>query len=65
MRSNTVPKTAEGMSQNAKKPVQKNLAPSADTPPSAVPGPGKSVVSSPKKAVRDPKTGKGNFMYPY
>ncbi|XP_073447222.1 serine/threonine-protein kinase SMG1 isoform X3 [Aquarana catesbeiana] len=59
VRSNTVPKTQpEGMSQNAKKSVQKNLVPSADTPPSTVPGPGKSIVSSPKKAVRDPKTGK-------
>ncbi|CAI9571207.1 unnamed protein product [Staurois parvus] len=59
VRSNTVPKTQpEGMSQNAKKSVQKNVVPSADTPPSTVPGPGKSVVSSPKKAVRDPKTGK-------
>ncbi|OCT64106.1 hypothetical protein XELAEV_18045208mg [Xenopus laevis] len=59
VRSNTVQKTQpEGMSQNAKKPVQRNLATSADTPPSAVPGPGKSVASSPKKAVRDPKTGK-------
>ncbi|KAG9477052.1 hypothetical protein GDO78_002442 [Eleutherodactylus coqui] len=59
VRSNTIQKTQpEGMSQNAKKPVQKNLAPSADTPPSTVPGPIKCVVSSPKKAVRDPKTGK-------
>lgn len=59
VRSNTVQKTQpEGMSQNAKKPIQKNLAPSADTPPSTVPGPVKCVVSSPKKAVRDPKTGK-------
>ncbi|XP_075035849.1 serine/threonine-protein kinase SMG1 [Mixophyes fleayi] len=59
VRSNTVQKTQpEGMSQNAKKPVQKNLAPSADTPPSTVPGLGRSAVSSPKKAVRDPKTGK-------
>ncbi|XP_063286393.1 serine/threonine-protein kinase SMG1 isoform X2 [Pelobates fuscus] len=59
VRSNTVQKTqSEGMSQNTKKPIQKNLAPSANTPPSTLPGPGKSVASSPKKAVRDPKTGK-------
>ncbi|XP_044160054.1 LOW QUALITY PROTEIN: serine/threonine-protein kinase SMG1 [Bufo gargarizans] len=59
VRSNTLQKTQpEGMSQNAKKPIQKNLAPSADTPPSTIPGPVKCIVSSPKKAVRDPKTGK-------
>ncbi|EMP31535.1 Serine/threonine-protein kinase SMG1, partial [Chelonia mydas] len=59
VRSNTGQKTQpEVMSQNARKPVQKNLATSADTPPSTVPGTGKSVACSPKKAVRDPKTGK-------
>ncbi|KAM4698242.1 serine/threonine-protein kinase SMG1 [Rhinophrynus dorsalis] len=59
VRSNPVQKTQpESMSQNARKAAQKNLATSADTPPSAVPGFGKSVASSPKKAVRDPKTGK-------
>lgn len=50
------------MSQNARKLMQKNLATSADTPPSAVPGTGKSVACSPKKAVRDPKTGKGDYL---
>uniref|UniRef100_A0A8D2KVE8 FATC domain-containing protein n=1 Tax=Varanus komodoensis TaxID=61221 RepID=A0A8D2KVE8_VARKO len=59
VRSNTVQKTQpEVMSQNTRKLIQKNLAPSADTPPGAVTGTGKSVVSSPKKAIRDPKTGK-------
>ncbi|XP_030068690.1 serine/threonine-protein kinase SMG1 isoform X3 [Microcaecilia unicolor] len=59
VRSNTGQKTQpEVMSQNAKKLIQKNLAPSADTPPSTVPGTGKNVACSPKKAVRDPKTGK-------
>ncbi|XP_074867075.1 serine/threonine-protein kinase SMG1 isoform X1 [Carettochelys insculpta] len=59
VRSNTGQKTQpEVMSQNARKPVQKNLATSADTPPSTVPGTGKSVTCSPKKAARDPKTGK-------
>ncbi|XP_075422184.1 serine/threonine-protein kinase SMG1 isoform X2 [Ascaphus truei] len=59
VRSNTGQKPEpEGMSQNTKKPVHKNLVTSADTPPSTVPGPGKSVACSPKKAVRDPKTGK-------
>lgn len=60
VRNNTGQKTQpEVMSQNARKLIQKNLATSADTPPSTVPGTGKSVACSPKKAVRDPKTGKG------
>lgn len=59
VRSNTGQKTQpDVMSQNARKLIQKNLATSADTPPSAIPGTGKSVACSPKKAVRDPKTGK-------
>ncbi|KFU93835.1 Serine/threonine-protein kinase SMG1, partial [Chaetura pelagica] len=50
VRSNTGQKTQpEVMSQNARKLIQKNLATSADTPPSTVPGTGK---------TRDPKTGK-------
>ncbi|OXB81814.1 UNVERIFIED_CONTAM: hypothetical protein H355_015011 [Colinus virginianus] len=59
VRSNTGQKTQpEVMSQNARKLIQKNLATSADTPPSTVPGTGKSVACSPKKTARDPKTGK-------
>ncbi|XP_037239140.1 serine/threonine-protein kinase SMG1 isoform X3 [Falco rusticolus] len=59
VRSNTGQKTQpEVMSQNARKLIQKNLATSADTPPSTVPGAGKSVACSPKKTARDPKTGK-------
>ncbi|KAK7833348.1 hypothetical protein U0070_017347 [Myodes glareolus] len=59
VRSNTGQKTQpDVMSQNAKKLIQKNLATSADTPPSTIPGTGKSIACSPKKAVRDPKTGK-------
>lgn len=50
------------MSQNTRKLVQKTLAPSADTPPSTMIGTAKSVVSSPKKAIRDPKTGKGKQL---
>ena len=61
VRSNTGQKTQpDVMSQNAKKLIQKNLATSADTPPSTIPGTGKSIACSPKKAVRDPKTGTGN-----
>lgn len=63
VRSNTGQKTQpDVMSQNAKKLIQKNLATSADTPPSTIPGTGKSIACSPKKAVRDPKTGKGNQL---
>ncbi|KAF3818996.1 hypothetical protein GH733_012413 [Mirounga leonina] len=59
VRSNTGQKTQpDVMSQNARKLIQKNLATSADTPPSTIPGTGKSVACSPKKAARDPKTGK-------
>lgn len=59
VRSNTGQKTQpDVMSQNAKKLIQKNLATSADTPPSTIPGTGKNIACSPKKAVRDPKTGK-------
>ena len=63
VRSNTGQKTQpDVMSQNARKLIQKNLATSADTPPSTVPGTGKSAACSPKKAVRDPKTGKGKLL---
>lgn len=65
VRSNTGQKTQpDVMSQNARKLIQKNLATSADTPPGTVPGTGKSAACSPKKAVRDPKTGKGNRTEP-
>ncbi|XP_063170959.1 serine/threonine-protein kinase SMG1 [Candoia aspera] len=59
VRSNTGQKTQpEIMSQNTRKLIQKNLAPLADTPPGTIAGAGKGVISSPKKAIRDPKTGK-------
>lgn len=62
VRSNTGQKTQpEVMSQNARKLIQKNLATSADTPPSTVPGTGKTIACSPKKTARDPKTGKGKY----
>ena len=63
VRSNTGQKTQpDVMSQNARKLIQKNLATSADTPPSTILGTGKCVACSPKKAFRDPKTGKGNEL---
>ncbi|XP_043946465.1 serine/threonine-protein kinase SMG1-like [Protopterus annectens] len=59
VRNSTTQKTQpEVMSQNTRKTVQRNLATSAETPPSAATGAGKSVAPSPKKATRDPKTGK-------
>ncbi|XP_069762351.1 serine/threonine-protein kinase SMG1 isoform X3 [Narcine bancroftii] len=59
VRSSTTQKAQpEVMSQNARKMAQRNLAASANTPPNATMGLGKNVVPSPKKAARDPKTGK-------
>nr|XP_014350631.1 PREDICTED: serine/threonine-protein kinase SMG1 [Latimeria chalumnae] len=59
VRNAGAPKTQpEVMSQNARKAIQRNLATSADTPPSTTPGTGRSVAPSPKKAARDPRTGK-------
>ncbi|XP_062915129.1 serine/threonine-protein kinase SMG1 isoform X2 [Mobula hypostoma] len=59
VRSSTTQKTQpEVMSQNARKMAQRNLAASANTPPGTSTGLGKNVAPSPKKAARDPKTGK-------
>ncbi|XP_048465617.1 serine/threonine-protein kinase SMG1 [Rhincodon typus] len=59
VRSSTTQKTQpEVMSQNARKMAQRNLAASANTPPGTSIGLGKNVAPSPKKAARDPKTGK-------
>eukprot|EP00062_Callorhinchus_milii_P009126 gi/632952733/ref/XP_007892012.1/ PREDICTED: serine/threonine-protein kinase SMG1 [Callorhinchus milii] len=59
VRSNTTQKTQpEVMSQNTRKMAPRNLAASANTPPGTTTAPGKNVAPSPKKAVRDPKTGK-------
>ncbi|GCC18493.1 hypothetical protein chiPu_0017960 [Chiloscyllium punctatum] len=59
VRSSTTQKTQpEVMSQNARKMAQRNLAASANTPPGTSIGLAKNVAPSPKKAARDPKTGK-------
>lgn len=59
VRSSTTQKTQpEVMSQNARKMAQRNLVASANTPPGTTLGSGKNIAPSPKKAARDPKTGK-------
>ncbi|XP_069036868.1 serine/threonine-protein kinase SMG1 isoform X1 [Lepisosteus oculatus] len=53
------PKTQpDNMSQNARKPFPRNLGTSADTPPSTLLLTSKGLAPSPKRAVRDPKTGR-------
>ncbi|XP_047656550.1 serine/threonine-protein kinase SMG1 isoform X1 [Tachysurus fulvidraco] len=46
------------MSQNARKALSRNLGTPADTPPSTLLISNKSLAPSPKRTVRDPKTGK-------
>ncbi|XP_062388673.1 serine/threonine-protein kinase SMG1 isoform X3 [Sardina pilchardus] len=48
----------DGMSQNARKALPRNLGTPADTPPSTLLITSKGLAPSPKRAVRDPKTGK-------
>lgn len=48
----------DGMSQNARKALPRNLGTPADTPPSTLLITNKGLAPSPKRAVRDPKTGK-------
>ncbi|KAI1896056.1 hypothetical protein AGOR_G00090870 [Albula goreensis] len=53
------PKTQpDNMSQNARKPLPRNLGTPADTPPSTLLITSKGLAPSPKRAVRDPKTGR-------
>lgn len=51
----------DGMSQNARKALPRNLGTPADTPPSTLLITSKGLAPSPKRAVRDPKTGKGEM----
>ncbi|XP_070296126.1 serine/threonine-protein kinase SMG1 [Salvelinus sp. IW2-2015] len=46
------------MSQNSRKLLPRNLGTPADTPPSAQTMTSKGLNPSPKRAVRDPKTGR-------
>ncbi|MGH0130149.1 UNVERIFIED_CONTAM: hypothetical protein FKN15_041200 [Acipenser sinensis] len=48
----------DSMSQNARKPLQRNMDTLADTPPSTLLLTSKGLAPSPKRAVRDPKTGR-------
>ncbi|KAK6476140.1 serine/threonine-protein kinase SMG1-like isoform X1 [Huso huso] len=48
----------DSMSQNARKPLLRNLDTPADTPPSTLLLTSKGLAPSPKRAVRDPKTGR-------
>ncbi|XP_036378986.1 serine/threonine-protein kinase SMG1 [Megalops cyprinoides] len=48
----------ESMSQNARKLLPRNLGTPADTPPSTLLITSKGMAPSPKRAVRDPKTGR-------
>lgn len=47
------------MSQNARKALPRNLGTPTDTPPSTLVMNSKGLNPSPKRAVRDPKTGRG------
>lgn len=49
----------DSMSQNARKALPRNLGTPADTPPSTLIITNKSLAPSPKRTVRDPKTGRG------
>ncbi|KAF4093226.1 hypothetical protein AMELA_G00029800 [Ameiurus melas] len=48
----------DSMSQNARKALPRNLGTPADTPPSTLLITNKSLAPSPKRTVRDPKTGR-------
>ncbi|KAK3520199.1 hypothetical protein QTP70_017920, partial [Hemibagrus guttatus] len=48
----------DSMSQNARKALSRNLGTPADTPPSTLLITNKSLAPSPKRTVRDPKTGR-------
>lgn len=49
----------DSMSQNARKALPRNLGTPTDTPPSTLMINSKGPNPSPKRAVRDPKTGRG------
>lgn len=54
----------DSMSQNTRKALPRNLGTPADTPPSTLLITTKSLAPSPKRTVRDPKTGKGMLEHP-
>ncbi|XP_063077660.1 serine/threonine-protein kinase SMG1 isoform X2 [Engraulis encrasicolus] len=58
VRCSGVKTQTDGMSQNARKALPRHLGTPADTPPSTLMITSKGLAPSPKRAVRDPKTGK-------
>ncbi|XP_062840999.1 serine/threonine-protein kinase SMG1 isoform X2 [Trichomycterus rosablanca] len=58
VRCSMVKTQPESMSQNARKALPRNFGTPADTPPSTLIVTTKSLAPSPKRAVRDPKTGR-------
>lgn len=52
----------DSMSQNARKALPRNLGTPTDTPPSTLLINSKGLNPSPKRAVRDPKTGRGILL---
>ncbi|XP_076852273.1 serine/threonine-protein kinase SMG1 [Brachyhypopomus gauderio] len=58
VRSSVVKTQPDSMSQNARKALPRNFGTPADTPPSTLFPATKGPAPSPKRAVRDPKTGR-------
>ncbi|KAK0136516.1 Serine/threonine-protein kinase SMG1 [Merluccius polli] len=58
VRCTSVKTQPDSMSQNARKALPRNLGTPADTPPSTLLMTSKALNPSPKRAVRDPKTGR-------
>lgn len=52
----------DSMSQNARKGLPRNFGTPTDTPPSTLVVNSRGLNPSPKRAVRDPKTGRGNEL---
>lgn len=53
----------DSMSQNARKALPRHLGTPTDTPPSTLLMNSKGLNPSPKRAVRDPKTGRGTVLF--
>ncbi|XP_028842210.1 serine/threonine-protein kinase SMG1 isoform X2 [Denticeps clupeoides] len=58
VRCSGVKTQVDNMSQNSRKALPRNLGTPADTPPSTLLVTSKGLAPSPKRAVRDPKTGR-------
>ncbi len=55
----------DSMSQNARKAPPRHLGTPTDTPPSTLLMNSKGLNPSPKRAVRDPKTGRGTVLHSF